>query len=249
MIVALRNDAGEGTPVVYVPGIDGSGDMLLGTGERLARRLRLVRLCYLPEEADTYARLARSIDTLLDGMGLERVVVLSESFGGAVALQLALDHPARVAALAIVNGFAYHPWRARLWLSRLGSPLLPRPLFRLCRRTVSPGTLFGPRISQELREAFLATDGIGLDAAYRARLRMILRLDLRLRLAGLEAPLALYASAADRIVPAVRAANEIRTRVPHATLEVLPRAGHLALPLPDEPWPERMAELAARGGL
>jgi pimeloyl-ACP methyl ester carboxylesterase len=247
MIAALRADEGEGAPVVYVPGIDGTGDMLLGTTERLAERFRLVRLRYLPDGADGYPELAASIDALLEELGLERVVVLTESFGGAVSLQLALDHPERVAALGVVNSFAYHPWRARLWMSRVASPVVQGRLFRVCRRTLSPIALFGPRGSREIRRAFRAVGGIGLDAPYRRRLQMIRGLDLRPRLGELKTPLALFAADADRIVPSVPAASEIRALVPHATLEVLPGAGHLVLPLPDEPWPERVAALARLG--
>ncbi len=248
MIAVPGRESGQGPTLVYVPGIDGSGELLLGTAERLAERFALLTLCYRPSGAHTYAALAASIDALLERAGRARALVLAESFGGAVALQLALDHPARVAGLAIVNGFAHHPWRLRLLVSQLGAPLVQGALFRACRRTFSPHALFGPRRSPDARARFAALGGIGLDAAYRERLRMIRGLDLRPRLAELRAPLALFASACDRIVPARRAAREIAERVPQATLEVLPRAGHLVLPLPEEPWTERLLALAARAG-
>lgn len=249
MRAVLLADEGSGVPLVYVPGIDGSGELLLDGGPRLAGAFRLVRLRYLPEGEDGYAGLAASIDALLAGRGIERALVLSESFGGAVALQLALDRPERVAGLAIVNGFAWHPWRLRLLVSWLGAPLVRGWVFRAARRFLSPSALFGPRSSAAVRARFAAVGGIGLDRAYRRRLRMIRGLDLRPRLAELACPLALYASDADRIVPALRAAREIQALAPDATLEVLERAGHLVLPLPEEPWVERLQALARRAGL
>lgn len=246
MIAAVRKQEGAGPPLVYLPGIDGSGDLLLGTAARLAERFTLLRLCYRPSGEDSYAALARSIDALLEERGAGRVLLLAESFGVAVALQLALDFPDRVAALALVNGFAHHPWRLRLLCSQVGAPLLQGAFFRVCRRIVSPAALLGPRDVPEVRARFLASGGVALDPAYRRRLSMIRGLDLRPRLGELRAPLALFASDQDRIVPALRAAQEIAARVPHATLEVLGRAGHLVLPLPEEPWLARLQELALR---
>lgn len=249
MIAAVQAEEGSGTPLVYVPGIDGSGALLLDTAPRLARAFRLVRLRYLPQGGDSYAGLAASIDGLLAERGIERALLLSESFGGAVALQLALDWPGRVAGLAIVNGFARHPWRLRLLVSWLGAPLVRGWVFRAARRFLSPSALFGPRSSAPLRARFAAVGGIGLDQAYRRRLQMIRGLDLRPRLPRLACPLALYASDADRIVPSLRAAREMQALAPDATLEVLARAGHLVLPLPEEPWVERLQALAERAGL
>ena len=249
MIALLRKDSGDGVPLVYVPGIDGSGDMLMETADRLERRFRLVRLRYTHDGEDSYTFLASSIDRLLGELGLERVVVLCESFGGGVALHLALNHPRRVAGLAIVNGFAYHPWRIRLWISRLASPILQGTLFRICRRLVSPFALFGGRESKEVRKRFRTVGGEGIDASYRKRLEMIQGLDLRPRLGELQAPLALYASDSDRIVPSLRAMREVHSLVPTSTFEVLKDAGHLVLPLPEEPWVERMIELTERSDL
>lgn len=249
MRAVLFADEGSGPPLVYVPGIDGTGTMLLGTAGRLAREFRLVRLRYRFEEEDSYRHLAATIEAELARAGLGRVLVLAESFGGAVALQLALDHPERVAGLAIVNSFAHHPWRARLLLCWLGAPLVRGPLFRVARRFASPQVLFGERSTPELRERFAAAGGVGLDGAYRKRLEMIRGLDLRPRLGELCCPLALFAAEHDRIVPSLPAAREMAAGAPDVTLEVIERAGHLILPLPEEPWTERMRALARRAGL
>ena len=237
MIARLLSDVGEGLPLVYVPGIDATGEMLLGTADRLEQAFRLVRIRYEPDGEDTYPFLAQSVDDVVANLGLDRVLVLCESFGGGVALQWALDHPERVAGVLIVNSFAYHSWRVRLQLACWVAPLLRGPIFRVARRFASPQALFGNRNSPELRESFQHVGGgQGMDDAYCRRLRMIQGLDLRPRLPELTQPLAIVASDSDRIVPSLAAAHVMHELAPNTTLELLPGAGHIVLPLEDEPW-------------
>jgi len=248
MIAILRADGGQGPPLVYLPGIDGSGELLLGTAARLERRFRLVRLAWRPDGDDTYEALARAVVALLESLRVGRALFLAESFGGALGLQLALDHPGHVRGVAIVNGFAHFRRRARLALTALVLPLVPSPLFRLGRRALGPRELIGPRRDPEVERLFLALPGIECDEGYARRLRMIRALDLRPRLAEIRRPVALYASERDRVVDSVFQAREMAARLPDATMEILPASGHVVLPFADEPWVERMEALAARAG-
>ena len=50
MRTVLHANDGKGPPLVYVPGIDASGEFLLGQAEVLARSFRLVRLRHLHNE-------------------------------------------------------------------------------------------------------------------------------------------------------------------------------------------------------
>ena len=82
-IAVVRGEAGSGPPLVYVPGLDGSGELLLGTAERLAQRFRLVRIAYRttgppPRGGDSYASLAESIAARLDELGIERALVVAK---------------------------------------------------------------------------------------------------------------------------------------------------------------------------
>ena len=251
MKAVLRGDAGEGLAVVYVPGIDGTGALLLGLEARLEARYRLVRLGYDAGEdvPDTYADLAATIAAVVRARGIERCLVLAESFGGAVALQLALDHAGLVAGLMIVNSFAYYAERGRLALAQGLAPLVPGALFALGRRWFAPSQLFGEREDPQARAAFQAQPGSFFDEGYERRMQMIRGLDLRSRLGEVLQPVALYAGDADRVVPSVESLEILRRGLPDATLEVLPGGGHLVLPLAEEPWPERVADLARRAGL
>lgn len=251
MNAKLRGDAGSGLPVVYVPGIDGTGDLLLGLGPRLERAARLIRVCYDvddPDTADTYEALAESIAAVLRAQGVERCVVIAESFGGAVALQLALSEPQLVAGLMVVNSFAYYSRRTHLAFMLALSPLVTEWSFNFARKHFAPKQLFGRSDPQALAD-FQALPGVSFDEGYLRRARMIQRLDLRPRVGGVTQPVALYAGDRDQVVPSVQSLGELKGLLPDATLEVLPGGGHVVLPLAEEPWVERVLALGRRAGL
>jgi len=246
MLVESAFDGGQGPPLLYVPGIDGTGEHLLGTRARLEERFRVVALRYVGSPASVehgHEELARAIAAHAASLGLGRFLVLAESFGVAVALRLALEAPGQVRGLALVNGFAHYPARLSLALSRLGAPLVPRGLFRRTRPLTAWRALFAPRRDPSALRALLALEGAWFDRDYRRRLAMIARVDLRPRLGEIEVPVRIYASTHDRIVPSLRTAREMVARLPRAEVVSLPRAGHLVLPLAEEPWVERLAAL------
>lgn len=257
MRAELLSDRGEGLPVVYVPGIDGTGELLLGTASRLEERFRLLRLHYVAEpasaavarESDTYAALAASCAEAIRAPGVDACLVVAESFGGAVALQLALDNPDLVRGLIVVNSFARFPAQMRVWLGWKLSALVPRFAFDLFRKLLAPRLLFAERRDQKAIAEFRELWGTFFDDGYRRRMGMITRLDLRQRVGELTQPLVLLASDKDRVVPSVRTLGELHELAPNSTLEVVPGAGHLILPLEELGWPERIEELRQRAGL
>ena len=257
MRAELLSDRGQGLPVLYVPGIDGTGELLLGSAARLEERFRLLRLHYVADpaptsvarEVDTYAALAASCAGTVRAQGVDGCLVVAESFGGAVALQLALDHPDLVRGVLVVNFFARFPAQARLWLGWKLSALVPRFAFDLFRKLLAPRLLFAERRDQRAIAEFRELWGTFFDHGYRRRMGMITRLDLRPRVPELSQPLMLLASDHDRVVPSTRTMRELHELAPNSTLEVVPGAGHLILPLEELGWPERVEDLRRRAGL
>jgi len=255
MQAEVRSDsASDEAAIAYLPGIDGTGELLLGTAARLAGSFRLLQLGYEHRRGeelvgDGYRELARSVAQTIDRAGCERVLLLAESFGVSLALRTALDHPQLVAGLALVNGFAHYPHRLRLAFSSTLAPFVPRSLFTLGRSLCAQRSLFAPRRDAAALREFRALPGAYFDAGYLRRLAMIRRVDLRPQLAEINQPVAIYASDHDHIVPSIPGANVMAAALPDATCEVLPDTGHLVLPLGEEPWVERMRSLAARAGL
>lgn len=264
MFAEVLSDRGRGQAVVYLPGIDGSGQLLLGTAPRLEERYRLVRMRYrLSANPDhrSYSHLARSAIEAVALRGIERMVLLAESFGGAVAIRSALDFPARVEALALVNTFARYRRRGSLAVSRIVLRSTPAWAVRAGRRLFAPRLLFGGRDDRQAIDEFLGRGGRStrsrrkpdatevlwrLDEGYHCRMRMIQGLDLRSELQRMRQPVLLIASGRDRIVDSVRQARDMASLLPDAELEILPQRGHVVLPVRDIDWPAHLDRLIAR---
>ena len=237
---------GRGPTVAYIPGIDGRGEMLFGTEACLAASFELHRFRYVGTEA----RGAELYDTLADSI-IEHLpegpsVVIAESFGGAVALSVALRAPERVRGLLLVNTFARFPRRVRIRAGAMLMPFVPTRPVAWARRLVVPSLLVRPRRDAAAERSIRSMRPGMLDGGFPARLRAIRDLDLTGALGRIQVPCALYASTHDRVVPSLKTMAEIASLLPNATLERVERAGHIVLPLEAEPWPERVEELLRR---
>ncbi len=123
---------GEGIPVLELHGIFGGFDQgLVVARQILDRGLRIIapsRFGYLrtPMPADaTPASQAEAHVCLLDHLGIERAVVMAHSAGSPSAIQLAVRHPERVAALVLIAPAAPGP----------GPIAPPKPLMRALFQT------------------------------------------------------------------------------------------------------------------
>ncbi len=99
--------AGEGPPLVLLHGVGTSSGEWSWVLPGLARN-HLVYAIDLPGYDGSYeppdyapAYTASFVNSFLDAVGVERAVVVGNSFGGLVALHLALSEPARVSALVL----------------------------------------------------------------------------------------------------------------------------------------------------
>ena len=249
MRTKLLHDEGSGPVLVYVPGIDGSGELLLETAERLRLQFRLVQVEYVDGVSygeSIVADLAASLRVVLDKLGIDRALLLAESFGGPVALKFALEHAEVVRGLAIVNSFAYYPRRVDLAITRVGARLLPSAVFRFVRPLIAARKLFGRLCEPDALRRFKARETPNFDSNYRKRLRAIEAIDLRPRLSEIKVPVSLFASERDRVVPSVPCLQEMQAGLANATLRTIPDGGHVVLPLQALPWCEWLSELDER---
>ncbi len=107
---------GAGPPVLFVHGAGGGFDQGLAIGAPVAARgyrvIAMSRFGYLrtplPADGSAKAQAAAHV-CLLDALGLERAAVVGVSAGAPSALQLAADHPTRVAALVLLVPAAFVP--------------------------------------------------------------------------------------------------------------------------------------------
>ena len=116
---------GEGDrPVVFVHGLvmDNLSSWYFTAATRLAR-IRPAVLYDLrghgkserPAEGYTLGRLVADLKDLLDALGVGRVSLVGNSFGGLLTLAFALSHPERVEGLFLVDALLPEPgWGARM---------------------------------------------------------------------------------------------------------------------------------------
>lgn len=209
--------------LVYLPGIDGTG-RLLHRQTRLFERYDVRCINYPQDRPSTYSDLVALSESALAPSG---GIVLAESFGGAVALLLALKRPDLVTRLALVNTFAYFPRRPLIALLAAAGAFLPcRPVAAWTRGLrgrffFPPGT---PKAEQD--DWWERTADVPM-SAYGMRLALLATIDLRPRLSEIRVPAVVFVSPNDHIVPPP-AGRLLARRLPNARLIERP-AGHAAL--------------------
>jgi len=99
---------GQGDPIVLVPGLAGGWKLLAPLASRLARRyqvtipgLRGDRFPMGTASVRDMAEHAHDLDSVIGQLGLERPALFGVSFGGAIALELAVEQPQRIGALIL----------------------------------------------------------------------------------------------------------------------------------------------------
>jgi len=192
--------------------------------------------------AYTTAELARSLVLALDESGVGSGVLVGFSLGGGVALQVALDYPDRVAALALVDTTA---WPGADAGARFGGRAA-------AVEAEGVGLLVQPAIERWFTPEFVAAQGeiVGRYAAwigendaagYAAACRSLATLDLRSRLGEIHCPTLVVVGDRDQATP-VAMARTLAAGIPGATLRILGPAGHLVA---EERWVEFNAALRA----
>ena len=225
--------SGAGTPVVFVPGINGTGDLFYRQLPRLEPSYRVATYAFR-NDAQSHDALADDLAAIIDAVAPAdgRALLIAESFGGTVALTCALRHPGKVRALLIVNSFCCFASKARLRLSIAGMSVVPwkaLPFFRRLSgsRMHSPSTL-----KEDVDRQIALTLGTTREA-YLNRLRLLMTFDVRDRLGEIRQPALFLASEHDHVVPSVEQARYMASRVPASEMRLLENHGHACLIAPD----------------
>ena len=180
----------------------------------------------------TVERFADDLAELLDHLGWRAALVAGASMGGCVALGFAAAHPARTAALGLVDTTAWYGADAPVqWAERarraLDAGLASLVEFQTTRWFSDRFRSAHPEIVADCVRRFVAND----PAAYAASCRMLGECDLRGALPGIRAPAAVLVGEEDYATP-LAMAQTLADSIAGASLEVLAGARHLT-PLED----------------
>ncbi len=223
---------GSGLPIVLVPGLAGGWRLVAPLAERLSRRFEVI-VCGLRGDRFPMGGLPRSMTehahdlaTVIDRLGLERPTVLGVSFGGAIALELAVEHPHRVGSLIV------HGAEARFRTS-VGSMIARRVLERFPLPSDNGfvnqffNLLHGGKPEPGALPDFVVERCWETDQSVMARrLALLESFDLTDRLWRIDVPTLVVAGSRDVIVPAARQ-RALASSIPGAGFEILEGAGHV----------------------
>ncbi|MER7053580.1 alpha/beta fold hydrolase [Streptomyces sp. NPDC000351] len=183
------------------------------------------------------ADFADDLAEFLDHSGIERAVVGGVSMGGQISMEFQLRHPERVRALVLSDTSApAETQEGKEFRNRLADRLLAEGMDGYAHEVIdkmlaSYNVTAMPDVAARVLEMMCATDPRGAAAALRGRAE---RPDYREVLAAVRVPVLVVVGADDVYTP-VAEAESLHRLVPHSTLAVVEKAGHL----PGAEQPER----------
>ena len=196
-----------------------------------------------PYRAETQVELAVG---LLDHFGVQQAILVGNSAGGTVSMQVALEHPERVSALILVDPAVYNGGGAPQWMQpilatpqmRHLGPLITRQILKLGPELIKLAWHNPALLPSEIMELYQKPFRVeNWDIALWEFTLASRPIGLSERLDELTLPVLVITGDHDRIVPtkdSIRLAGEL----PNASLEVISNAGHV----PHEEQPQMFME-------
>jgi 2-hydroxy-6-oxonona-2,4-dienedioate hydrolase len=239
--------AGEGPPMVLLHGVGTSAGEWSWVLPELARSHRVYALDLPgydgsfepPDYAPAFT--ASFIGSFLDAVGVESAVVVGNSFGGLVALHLALSEPARVSALILSDSAGLdrtvNPALATLSFPRMGqmATALAKTPPGAAQRALSRALLFFARPWQIplkwVKDQYKLAQLPNFTEATLATLRSTVgpagqREVLLDKLPRLQMPTLIVWGIEDRVIPYGQAQDAL-ARLQKGSLELISNCGHL----------------------
>src|SRR5262245_50958035 len=99
---------GEGTPLLLVPGLGGTGNYWTPQLERFSKHFQVIVHDHRGTGQSTRSQIEYSVDQmtsdlvkLIDFLGIERAHLVGHSTGGAIGQTMAIEHPDRLLSLVL----------------------------------------------------------------------------------------------------------------------------------------------------
>ncbi|MGH2588841.1 MAG: alpha/beta fold hydrolase [Dehalococcoidia bacterium] len=236
--------------VVFVHGFQASGRIWQLVCERMPRdRYRMIAVdnrgagqtdAPLAEDAYGVKPFADDLDELMTALGLRDVVLVGHSMGGATAMQFAVEHPALVRALVLVDPAGPDGIDASVTdvdaavEARLGRRGMPDV------ETIAAG--FGPEAPAEFARALAADMAAAPEQRLRGSYRSMLTLRIGDAVSRLPMPVLMLAGDSDQVVPLGNLLETFRMLPAGSSLHVWHGVGHS----PNVETPDRFVRVLRR---
>jgi len=232
---------GVGEPVVFLHGFPTSGHLWTDVIPLMPAGHRLVVIDLLgygrsdpPHGRSLTLRAhAERVVALMDALGIQQACIAGHDLGGGVAQALAIDFPARVTRLALIDSVAFTGWPTRdvrlaRTLLRVTGKVPPRWVLAVLRADLERGYTDASRavhsIDRYLRP-FTSDEG---RSVFMQHLRALDARETRVmsqRLSEIAAPTAVIWGASDPFL-SLKLGRRLASAIPGATLEIVPGVRH-----------------------
>lgn len=220
--------------LVYLPGMDGTGQLLRSQTAGLETGFDVRSLALPRKDLNTWDVLTKSVLDLihaeLEKSSQRPVYLCGESFGGCLAMKVAIQAPHLFKRIILINpasSFHLRTWLS--WASQL-TYLVPSGLYDIGALGLLPFLASLPRISRSDRHELLKTmRSVPVETVlWRLSLLREFEIDEK-QLSRLTQPVLLIAGASDRLLPSVIEVKRIANILPNNKIVVLPNCGHACL--------------------
>jgi len=223
--------SGQGTPIVFIPGLSGTRDKL-SAYQKLRERFKCIsyNLRGLADDGNKLEefgieQLSDDLDALFTKLNLGKVILVGNSYGGTVALQFTLDYPEKVKALILKGSFAKFDFGLKNNILALGVKYAPDFLYRLSvRKHVEDVVTKG-----EPEWAYDYVLGQDLAVPRKTavqRIESLKEFDLRDKLLQIRAPTLIVVGSQDELT-GLQYQLYLGSHIPNSYIKVIKSVGHL----------------------
>lgn len=225
----LTTDRRSEPLLIYIAGLDGTGELFFKQAPELARFHRVVTFRSRDHGRFTYDDLTDDVANIIRDLGEQRATILGESFGGTVAMMFALRYPQMTERLIVINSFPRFRNRLNIKFAAWLASALPFKALLPARLAFCALGLYADGVEREDRRRFFNAIRTVKKAGYARRLQLIAELDIEDKLSEIQAPTLFIAGEKDMLVASAGEAQRMAARVRNAEVKIIKGAGHACL--------------------